>query len=338
MVALGVTGSLYFSIIIPTYNSAQTIELLLDSISKSSCENFEVIVVDDGSTDNTERIVSSSQYPISSFQFVKQKHKGAGAARNLGAKKAKGKILIFADSDVVFFKNTLSELAKSFKNQKVKAVVGLYDKSPANQSLFTNFKAMRDYFYMFESDSKYPMGGFGGWISAIRKTLFQDLGGFDESYRGAGMEDYEFAWRLIKKTRIIFNPKVKIKHHFNGFWETIKRFYIRTNLWLNLFAKNKKFFGPAMNPKEAFIAGLANVSTGLLFLGFFIRFFWILFVPIFALRLYLGRKFLIFVFKEKGPIFFLASLFFSHTLYLVVYIGVLRVIFERMLSPLRKQK
>ena len=327
MVALGVTGSPYFSIIIPTYNSAQTIELLLDSISKSSCENFEVIVVDDGSIDDTERIVGSSQYPISSFQFVKQKHKGAGAARNLGAKKAKGKVLVFADSDIIFSENILSELAKNFKDKKTKAVVGVYDKAPANPGFFTNFKALRDYSYiMLERDPKYPIGGFGGWISAIRTKLFNDLGGFDESYKGAGMEDYEFAWRLIKRVSIIFDPKIRVKHHFADFWSTVKNFYKRSYLWTNLYFKHRRFFSSATNPREAFVAGLSNLSTILLLFFIFtssIKVF-LSFLIIFSARLYLGRIFLLFVAREKGVLFSLITIPISHALYAAVYLGVAR--------------
>ncbi len=289
-------------------------------------------MVDDGSTDDTARVVENFKFRISNFEFVRQNHEGTGMARNTGVKAAKGKILVFADSDVVFFKDTLFELAKSFKDRKVKAVVGVYDKKPTNPSFFTYFKALRDYSYiMLERDSKHPMGGFGGWISAIRKTVFQDLGGFDESYRGAGMEDYEFAWRLIKKTKIIFNPKVKIRHHFGSFWNTLKNFYKRSYLWTRLYLKHKKFFSSATNPREAFIAGLANLSTGLLFLSWLARSteLFIVFLIVFVIRVYLGRVFLLFAAEKKGILFALATLPISHALYLAVYLGVARAVFYR---------
>lgn len=322
----------YFSIIIPAYNSGETLKLLLDSLNDSNYRNFEVIVVDDGSTDKTLSVLSK-------FKVIKQRHQGAGAARNTGAKIARGEILVFVDSDVVLFKDTLSELVKSFKKPKTQAIIGVYDKKPTNPSFFTHFKALRDFSYiMFERDPRYPIGGFGGWLSAIRKTVFQDLGGFNESYRGAGMEDYEFAWRLVKSTKIIFNPKVRIKHHFPDFLSTVKNFYQRSYLWTQLYMKHRKFFSSATNPREAIIAGLANLSTALFFLSLFFAFLWPLFLVVFLSRLYLGKKFLVFALEEKGFLFALISLLFSHTLYLAVYAGAARAFVLKILGRYRAKR
>ena len=95
------------------------------------------------------------------------------------------------------------------------------------------------------------------------------------------------------------------------------------------FEKYKRFFGPAMNPNEAFIAGLANLSTVLILISLFIPAVWSMFFICFALRVYLGRKFLYLVFKEKGPLFLLVSFYYSHLLYLAVYLGVTRYILEK---------
>lgn len=317
----------HFSIIIPAHNKAYELEKLLKSIKASNFQDFEIIVVDDVSSKSLKSTVKKYK---TTYIRLKEK-KGTGGARNVGAKKAKGKILVFMDSDTVLFENALTELAKSFRDKKVKAVTGVYDKKPASPSFFTNYKALRDYSYiMFERDPRYPIGGFGGWISAIRKMAFKRVGGFDESYKGAGMEDYEYGWRLIEKgVEIKFNPKVKIMHHFDEFWTTVKKFYKRSYLWTELFLKHKRFFSSATNPKEALIAGLANLSTLLLLLALFCPPLWLAFLLIFFARLYLGRKFLIFVAKERGIIFSLATLPVSHTLYLAVYLGAAAAFLKR---------
>ena len=322
----------YLSIIIPCFNSEETIKPLLNSIFRSDFKDHEVIAVDDGSTDNTGGVISNFQSSVPSLQSIKQKNRGAGTARNLGAKKAKGKTLVFLDSDIVLYKNTLSVLAEAFEKTKEKVIVGFYDWKPANPNpgYFHWFKAMRDWAYWnIERDEKHPIGGFGGGIAAIERKLFKELGGFDESFKGAGMEDQEMGWRINQVTKIIFNPKIKVRHNYDGFLKTLKTFYIRSYLWFNLFKKYKKFFGPAMNPREALIAGLANLSTLLIFASFFLKSLWIVFGLVFVLRLCLGRRFLFLTIKKKGLLFLLASLFFSHALYLAVYLGIGRVILER---------
>lgn len=93
------------SIIIPAYNEEKYIERCLHSILNQSFKDFEVIMVDDGSTDATKHIVR--KYPV---LLLEQSHKGPGLARNLGAKNAKGKILVFVDADMEFDRNFLERL------------------------------------------------------------------------------------------------------------------------------------------------------------------------------------------------------------------------------------
>ncbi len=323
----------YLSIIIPVYNSEKTLKSLLDSIFTSSFIDFEIIVVDDLSTDNTKQLIKDYQKKVGEkiiYRRVKRK-KGAGGARNEGAKLAQGEILVFADSDIVLYPKTLSYLVETFKNKKAQAVVGTFDKVPANPnpSLFHYFKAFNYYSYwVIERDKSLPIGGFGGALGSIKKSLFTKLGGFDESFKGAGAEDQDLAWRINQVAKLVFDPKLRVKHHFDDFAKTLKNFYVRTYGWMKLFLKYQRFFGPAMNPREALVAGLANVSTLLLFLTFFFPFLWSLFALTFGLRIYLGKRFLAFCLKQKGIIFVLVSFFFSHSLYLAVYMGVGRAIFD----------
>lgn len=93
------------SIIIPTYNEEDVILKCLESLQKQSYKDFEIIIVDDGSTDQTVELVKS-------FNVIHGSHQGAGAARNLGAKSAKGEILVFVDADMTFEHNFLKQLIK----------------------------------------------------------------------------------------------------------------------------------------------------------------------------------------------------------------------------------
>ena len=93
------------SVIIPTYNEESVILDCLTSLAKQTYKDYEIIVVDDGSTDKTLEIVKN-------VKILQQKHLGPGAGRNLGAKSAKGDILVFVDADMTFDENFLKMLIK----------------------------------------------------------------------------------------------------------------------------------------------------------------------------------------------------------------------------------
>jgi glycosyltransferase involved in cell wall biosynthesis len=104
------------SIVIPTYNEEKVIEKCLESLSGQSFNDMEILVVDDGSTDNTLKILSK----IKKVKVYKESHKGPGQARNLGAKHARGKILVFVDADMTFDKDFIKNLIKPIINEESK--------------------------------------------------------------------------------------------------------------------------------------------------------------------------------------------------------------------------
>jgi glycosyltransferase involved in cell wall biosynthesis len=95
----------FFSIIIPTYNRAHLIGNTIQSVLSQSYPHFEIIVVDDGSTDNTEDVIASFDSP--KIRYIKIKNSERGYARNYGAKQAKGEWLYFLDSDDKLYPNHL---------------------------------------------------------------------------------------------------------------------------------------------------------------------------------------------------------------------------------------
>ncbi len=100
------------SVIIPIYNEESDIKDCLGSLDKQNFKELEVIVVDDGSTDNTLKVLSDLQVKNYKLQILKQNHKGPGEARNLGAKNSRGEILVFVDADMTFDKNFIQELVE----------------------------------------------------------------------------------------------------------------------------------------------------------------------------------------------------------------------------------
>lgn len=100
-----------FSIIVPVYNTEKYVKRCLDSIMNQTFTDFEVIIVNDGSTDDSKDIIA--KYP---YKVINQKNQGLSMARNNGVKEATGDYLIFLDSDDYIEKNLLKEITKSLSN------------------------------------------------------------------------------------------------------------------------------------------------------------------------------------------------------------------------------
>lgn len=98
------------SVIIPAYNAEGVIGDCLESLSKQTYRDMEVIVVDDGSNDNSKLKVQKSKLQFKNLKLLMQKHSGPGEARNLGARHATGEILVFVDADMTFDKDFIKIL------------------------------------------------------------------------------------------------------------------------------------------------------------------------------------------------------------------------------------
>ena len=106
------------SVIIPVFNEESVIESCLASLCRQTRPPDEIILVDDGSTDKTFEILSKFQISSLKFQVLKQDHHGPGAARNLGATRALGEILVFVDSDMTFASDFIAELIEPIEKGK----------------------------------------------------------------------------------------------------------------------------------------------------------------------------------------------------------------------------
>ncbi len=102
-----------FSLIVPVYNVENYLDKCLNSIFLNNYKDYEVIIVNDGSTDNSEKIINEYVSKYSNIVYIKQKNKGLSSARNAGVKKAKGDYILFIDSDDYIEKDLLNTLNKN---------------------------------------------------------------------------------------------------------------------------------------------------------------------------------------------------------------------------------
>ncbi len=179
------------SIIIPTHNRVIFLKEALDSVIKQSFSDFELIVVDDGSTDGTADLVA--KYP--GVRYIYQKNRGVSSARNLGIRSARGNFIAFLDSDDLWL------------NDKLKEQISFFDISPDASICQTEELWLRD---GQKRNPKKKHQKYSGYIlkeclplcivspSAVmlKKEVFEKIGLFDESFPVC--EDYDFWLRAAR--------------------------------------------------------------------------------------------------------------------------------------------
>lgn len=319
----------YLSIIIPAYNSWGNVVLLLTSLLKSSYKNFEVIIGDDAShTQKPPELLSLLKRIIGKTrpQIVRiPLNTGPAAARNAAAKKAKGRVIVFLDSDVTCYPDTLRKIAEKFSlDEDLTALTGVWDKHQKTSNFFPRFKALRDWSYWTnerDSDGYYYL--FSTRIAAIKTDVFRRLGGFNESFRQ--MEDVEITYRIAKRYAIIFAPDVRVHHEFEEYWPVARKYFWRSFYWTRLYSVRKKFDPVATTLWESMagITGAGVVCLGLLCISAlsYVSVLRYLFALTAVLHIFLVRKFLHFVYNEKGFAFMLKSLVTGISLYCVIVAG-----------------
>lgn len=203
------------SIVIPTRNRAKKLRGCLEKLREQDFKNFEIVVVDDGSTDNTKEVVR--KFSGLEIKYIYQEHIQQGAARNKGIKNASGKYIAFIGDDIFPETRWLSEHMKVHEQNMGIAVLGF--------TLWPREWKINDFMkYLAPNGPQFNYGIIEdvnncGWdffltsnISLEKIWFEKDL--FDENFRGWGYEDLELGYRLEKKgLRIVFNNKAVAYHH-----------------------------------------------------------------------------------------------------------------------------
>jgi len=184
------------SVIIPTYNRAHLIKRAIQSVLNQTYQDFEVIIVDDGSTDNTEKVVKSFNDPR--IRYIRhEKNKGAAAARNTGIKAAKGKFIAFQDSDDEWLPEKLEKQMKVFEtaSAKVGVVYTGFWRIENNKKIYIPFSWVKQ--KEGNIHKELLKGSFIGLPTVlIKKECFRKGEMFDEKL--PRLQDWELVIRLSK--------------------------------------------------------------------------------------------------------------------------------------------
>ncbi len=268
-----------FSIIIPSFNRADELMELLNSLQELRFPpvQFEVIVSDDGSVDNTEELIKE-KIPRSKFEliYITQKNQGPGAARNAGMQKARGDFFIFVDSDVTMPTIWLTNIDKMISEENADAFGGpdtYRDDFPAL------LKAIN-----YSMTSFITTGGLRGkkgkklakfyprsFNMGLSRTLWKKIGGFGGLRHG---QDIEFSHRIIKSgAKVVFVSDAPVYHKRRT---NLRRFYRQVFNWgvarINLY----KIDEAMLEPLHAAPAAVTLLAISVVVLSFFFQPFYYL--------------------------------------------------------------
>ena len=204
------------SFVIPFLNSENTLALCLQAMEAQTIQPFEVILVDNDSTDNSGEIAKKfvANHP-SYARYLFTDQKGPSYARNCGANAARGKVIAFIDSDCIADSRLCADLAGAFGESKVGAIAGRIA-GFGKKSLWDKFHFMftlksLPYEQTF-SEFTLVRGGFPAANLAVRRDVFEEIGGFNESMK-IYSEDYDLCARIYEAGFFIKNVTNAIVYH-----------------------------------------------------------------------------------------------------------------------------
>ncbi len=196
------------SVVVCSYNGASTLEGCLDSLMRLEYPDYEVILVDDGSTDRTPEI--AAQFP--SVQYIHQSNRGLSVARNVGARAATGEIVAYTDSDCVADDYWLLHLVQAKQDQEVEAIGGPNIPPPSDGWTAKCVAASPGGPSHVMLDDRVAEHIPGCNMAFDREKLLA-LGGFDPQFRAAG-DDVDICWRFLDAGyRIGYAPGAMVWHH-----------------------------------------------------------------------------------------------------------------------------
>jgi len=251
------------SVVIPAYRAEGHLGRCLDALSAgeqtAEAGRWEVIVVDDLSPDGTAALAEARGARV----VRHEENRGAAAARNTGAAAARGEVLLFVDSDVVPSPGLVAGTLAAFEAAATVAATGRYEPEPANETAFAHYKALWTFWnWEVTGATTGESGHLQGALAAIRKDVFDAVGGFDEAYQGGNVEDYELSARLRDAGhRIAFDDRLRGKHHFPGFTTVARNYWDRTRMWVRLRPELKGFSSGQASKRSGVAAVLAASSA-----------------------------------------------------------------------------
>ena len=207
------------TVIVPVRNAAEHLDRCLESLQKSTFRNFECIVVDDASTDNSADVAERHDCKV----IRSLVNRGPAAARNRAIPEAAGEILYFLDADVCVSPGSLARVAECFEGEAdLDAVIGSYDAEPDEPDFLSQYRNLFHHFVHQEANEE----AFTFWsgCGAIRRSVLASYTGFSEKYKRPSVEDIELGYRMhADARRMRLDKQLRVKHLKKwSFWNILK--------------------------------------------------------------------------------------------------------------------
>lgn len=226
------------SVIVPAYNSEKTLSICLSSLLIQTYKNYEIIVIDNNSNDNTKFIINKYKTKCSKIKTIFEPHRSRGAARNAGLEIVNGDIIAMIDSDCVAPKNWIEQITSPIRKNKELMVQG--NEADCINNYWTSMEQDFNSIYLKNRGYDSYIDHFDTKNCAFRKRIITELGHFNKNLKNC--EDFELKLRLHKKGyRIYFAQNCRVQHFHKdtliktilrrvnqGFWST-KIYYLHRN-------------------------------------------------------------------------------------------------------------
>ncbi|MCX6639833.1 MAG: exopolysaccharide biosynthesis polyprenyl glycosylphosphotransferase [bacterium] len=203
------------SVVIPAYNSEKTLPYTLQALQKQTLprELYEVIVIDDASTDGTASV--AREFGV---RYRRQTKEGPAAARNLGVRISRGDIVLFTDSDCIPKDDWIAKMVKPFEDPKVAGVMGRYlTRQREYAARFVQLEFEERFSIIKEHDSIDLVPSFA---AAFRRSVFDEVGGFDAHYPLANNEDVELSYKIAARGyKMVFVNDAIVYHKHPLCWK-----------------------------------------------------------------------------------------------------------------------
>lgn len=201
------------SVVIPAYNQGRFLPQAVESALGQTCPPLEVIVIDDGSTDDTSARLASYRDRV---RVVRQPNQGVAATRNHGARQARGELLAFLDADDVWLPAKLERQCRRLRDDPGLGLVhcGVAETDAAGNVLRTRLDGLEGFVAEEMLLFRRPVILGGGSGVVIRRALFEELGGFDT--RLSTSADWDLYFRAARRRRVGFVPEVLLRYRLHG--------------------------------------------------------------------------------------------------------------------------
>nr|MDT0656504.1 glycosyltransferase family 2 protein [Micromonospora sp. DSM 115978] len=249
------------SVIVPNYNHADSLPLTLAALRAQTYRQVELIFVDDGSTDDSVAVARAAGVAV----LRTPRNAGPAAARNLGAARANGEILLFVDSDVELPPDSVARAVELLRaDPAAGAVCGTLDETPlVRDSLLQECRCLQAHYWRISSEG--DVSFLFTAICAMRAEVFAEMGPFDERLRQT--EEVEYGQRMSGRYPIRLTAALHGRHRDDHqLWPLLRKIFHRCRLRIPLYARRRRAargFETAARVWASLFALLAVLTAGL---------------------------------------------------------------------------